>query len=139
MPVRQNFAITGSVNQFGEVQPVGGLNEKIEGFFATCELKGVTGTQGVILPASNVQNLMLDSTVLQAVRDRQFTVHAVSTVEEALALLLGKPAGKADAKGRFPARSVFGVIQRRLEKMREHDRQELAHLDKERHSTHEKK
>lgn len=130
VPVRQDFAITGSVNQFGEVQPVGGLNEKIEGFFTTCELKGLTGTQAVILPASNVQNLMLDSAVLEAVRGGQFAVYAVGTVEEAVSLLLNKPAGKSDAKGLYPKNTIFGMIQNRLEGMREHERQEFIEKTK---------
>lgn len=125
VPVRQDMAITGSVNQFGEVQPIGGVNEKVEGFYTTCKLTGgLTGTQGVIVPATNVQNLMLDSEVIQAVREDRFTVYSVSRAEEAITLLLGMPAGKADKKGRYPKQSVFGIIQQRLEKMREHERQE---------------
>ncbi|PXX90424.1 ATP-dependent protease [Marinobacter vulgaris] len=130
LPVRQDLAITGSVNQFGEVQPIGGVNEKVEGFFSTCKLLGeLTGTQGVIVPATNVQNLMLDQEVVQAVRDGKFVVHSVTRAEDAIALLLGKPAGKADRKGRYPRQSVFGMIQQRLEKMREHERQEHARDD----------
>ncbi|AOY90220.1 ATP-dependent protease [Marinobacter salinus] len=127
VPVRQDLAITGSVNQFGEVQPIGGVNEKVEGFFATCQLKGgLTGTQGVIVPGTNVQNLMLDSELVNAVREGRFSVYAVTHLEEAVTLLLGKPAGKADEKGRYPKQSVFGIIQQRLEKMREHEHQEHA-------------
>lgn len=130
LPVRQDLAITGSVNQFGEVQPIGGVNEKVEGFFSTCRLTGeLTGTQGVIVPSTNVQNLMLEQEIVQAVRNGQFAVHAVSRAEEAITLLLGKPAGKADDKGRYPKQSVFGIIQQRLEKMREHERQEHARDD----------
>ena len=130
LPVRQDLAITGSVNQFGEVQPIGGVNEKVEGFFSTCRLTGeLTGTQGVIVPSTNVQNLMLEQEVVQAVRNGQFAVHSVSRAEEAITLLLGKPAGKADDKGRYPKQSVFGIIQQRLEKMREHERQEHARDD----------
>jgi lon-related putative ATP-dependent protease len=130
LPVRQDLAITGSVNQFGEVQPIGGVNEKVEGFFSTCRLTGeLTGTQGVIVPSTNVQNLMLEQEVVQAVRNGRFAVHAVSRAEEAITLLLGKPAGKADDKGRYPKQSVFGIIQQRLEKMREHERQEHARDD----------
>ncbi|MCR8915159.1 ATP-dependent protease [Marinobacter panjinensis] len=130
LPVRQDLAITGSVNQFGEVQPIGGVNEKVEGFYSTCKLVGeLTGTQGVIVPATNVQNLMLDQEVVQAVRDGKFHVHSVSRAEEAITLLLGKPAGRADKKGRYPKQTVFGMIQQRLEKMREHERQEHARDD----------
>ena len=130
LPVRQDLAITGSVNQFGEVQPIGGVNEKVEGYFSTCRLTGeLTGTQGVIVPSTNVQNLMLEQEVVQAVRNGQFAVHSVSRAEEAITLLLGKPAGKADDKGRYPKQTVFGIIQQRLEKMREHERQEHARDD----------
>lgn len=130
IPVRQDFAITGSVNQFGEVQPIGGVNEKVEGFYTTCELKGgLSGTQGVIIPATNVQNLMLDIKVVQAARAGTFAVYPVARVEEAITLLLGKPAGKADENGRYPRQSVFGIIQQRLETMREHERQEHARDD----------
>ncbi|MDL0430352.1 ATP-binding protein [Marinobacter sp. TBZ242] len=130
LPVRQDLAITGSVNQFGEVQPIGGVNEKVEGFYSTCKLTGgLTGSQGVIVPANNVQNLMLEREVLQSVREGEFCVHAVTRAEEAITLLLGKPAGKADRKGRYPKQTVFGIIQQRLEKMREHERQEHARDD----------
>tara|TARA_R100001440_G_scaffold64237_2_gene84662 strand:+ start:3278 stop:5689 length:2412 start_codon:yes stop_codon:yes gene_type:complete len=124
IPVRQDLAITGSVNQFGEVQPVGGVNEKIEGFFETCRIKGFTGTQGVILPATNVQNLMLDSAIVEAVREGNFAVYPATTAEEAIALLLDYPAGKANAKGRYTVRSVFGAIQKRLDTIRDSDRHE---------------
>ena len=137
LPVRQDLAITGSVNQFGEVQPIGGVNEKVEGFYSTCKLTGeLTGTQGVIVPATNVQNLMLDQEVVQAARNGEFHVHAVTRAEEAITLLLGKPAGKADRKGRYPKQSVFGLIQQRLEKMREHERQEHARDDNKDPSIH---
>ena len=124
VPVRQDLAITGSMNQFGEVQPIGGANEKVEGFFETCRIKGLTGSQGVILPATNVQNLMLDSQVVEAVRTGQFRIYAVNTVEEAMELLMVKPAGVADRKGQYPRGSLFGSIARRLSDMREHERRE---------------
>lgn len=130
LPVRQDLAITGSINQFGEVQPIGGVNEKIEGFFTTCQLKGdLSGEQGVIMPASNVQNLMLDSEVVAAVKAGDFHVYAVNHVEEAVAMLMGTPAGKPDSKGRYPKGTVFGIIQQRFEKMREHERQEHSRDD----------
>ncbi|MDX1800800.1 MAG: ATP-binding protein [Marinobacter sp.] len=124
IPIRQDLAITGSMNQFGEVQPIGGANEKIEGFFQTCRLTGAASTQGVILPYTNVQNLMLEQDVVQAVRDGQFSVYAVKTAEEAISLLLDKPAGRPDRKGHYPRNTVFGAIQSRLEKMREQERQD---------------
>ena len=89
-PLKQCFAITGSINQFGEVQAVGGVNEKIEGFFRLCEARGLTGEQGAIIPHSNVSTLMLDERVLQAVRAGQFHVYSVRHVDEALSLLVGE-------------------------------------------------
>lgn len=91
LPLRQDLAITGAVNQFGQMQAVGGINEKIEGFFAVCRERGLTGSQGVIIPASNVKNLMLEDTVLDAVREGQFHLYAVQDVEEAASLLTGLP------------------------------------------------
>ncbi|SDX19942.1 Lon protease family protein [Marinobacter mobilis] len=126
VPIRQDLALTGSVNQFGQIQPIGGANEKVEGFFKTCQLTEFTGTQGVLVPSTNVQNLMLDAEVLQAVRERRFSIYSVSTVEEAVALLMGKQAGEPDKKGQYPKHSVYGLIQQRLDGMREHERQEHA-------------
>ncbi len=124
IPVRQDLAITGSMNQFGEIQPIGGANEKIEGFYDTCVITGLSGSQGVIVPKTNVQTLMLDSRVIDAVRDGQFHIYAVDSVEDAIELLLGKPAGRAGRKGEYPRGTVFGAIARRLADMREHERQE---------------
>lgn len=124
IPVRQDLAITGSMNQFGEVQPIGGVNDKIEGFFETCVIKGLTGSQGVVVPQTNVQNLMLDSRVMDAVRAGKFQIYAVTTVEEAIEVLLGLPAGQVDHKDNYPSDTVFGTIARRLADMREHERQE---------------
>ena len=113
-PLKQCFAITGSINQFGEVQAVGGVNEKIEGFFRLCEARGLTGEQGAIIPHSNVSTLMLDERVLQAVRAGQFHVYAVRQVDEALSLLVGADAGAPDAKGVFPEGSVNARVVERL-------------------------
>ncbi|WP_346427981.1 S16 family serine protease, partial [Pseudomonas aeruginosa] len=118
-PLKQCFAITGSINQFGEVQAVGGVNEKIEGFFRLCEARGLTGEQGVIIPRANVTTLMLDERVLQAVRAGQFHVYAVREVDEALALLVGKPVGGQDEKGRFPKGSVNDLVVARLQEISE--------------------
>lgn len=118
-PLKQCFAITGSINQFGEVQAVGGVNEKIEGFFRLCEARGLTGEQGVIVPRANVSNLMLDERVLEAVRAGQFHVYAVRQVDEALSLLLGEPAGAPDEQGRFPAGSVNARVVERLREIAE--------------------
>lgn len=118
-PLKQCFAITGSINQFGEVQAVGGVNEKIEGFFRLCEARGLSGEQGVIIPHSNVSNLMLDERVLQAVRAGHFHVYAVRHVDEALGLLLGEPAGALDAQGRFAKGSVNARVVERLRSIAE--------------------
>ncbi len=113
-PLKQCFAITGSINQFGEVQAVGGVNEKIEGFFRLCEARGLTGEQGVIVPYGNVTTLMLDERVLQAVRENRFHVYAVRHVDEAMALLVGQPVGEADENGDFPDGSVNDRVVERL-------------------------
>ena len=113
-PLKQCFAITGSINQFGEVQAVGGVNEKIEGFFRLCEARGLTGEQGAIIPHSNVTTLMLDERVLQAVRAGQFHIYAVRQVDEALSLLVGTDAGAPNAEGQFPDGSVNARVVERL-------------------------
>ncbi len=113
-PLQQCFAITGSINQFGEVQAVGGVNEKIEGFFRLCEARGLTGEQGVIIPRANVSTLMLEERVLEAVRHNRFSVYAVAHVDEALALLVGQPVGEADDQGQFPAGTVNAAVVERL-------------------------
>jgi lon-related putative ATP-dependent protease len=111
LPLSQALAVTGSVNQHGEVQAVGGINEKIEGFFDACQVLGPRPEQGVIIPRSNVHHLMLRADVVAAVREGRFTIHAVDTVDEVMALLSGLPAGEADAAGHFPPESVNGRIQ----------------------------
>ncbi|HHJ13621.1 MAG TPA: ATP-dependent protease, partial [Gammaproteobacteria bacterium] len=113
-PIRQSLAVTGSVDQQGNVQAIGGVNEKIEGFFDVCSRKGLTGDQGVIIPAANVRNLMLEPRVLEAVAEGRFRIHAVERVDEALELLTGQTAGEADPSGAFPEDSLNGRIQRRL-------------------------
>ncbi|WP_324731813.1 Lon protease family protein [Pseudomonas paeninsulae] len=118
-PLKQCFAITGSINQFGEVQAVGGANEKIEGFFRLCEARGLTGEQGAIIPHSNIATLMLDERVLQAVRAGQFHIYAVRQVDEALSLLVGEDAGTPDAEGKFPPGSVNARVVERLREIAE--------------------
>ncbi|MCD6361809.1 MAG: AAA family ATPase [Armatimonadetes bacterium] len=125
IPLRQDLAVSGSVNQHGRVQAVGGINTKIEGFFKTCRLLGLTGTQGVIIPAANVRNLMLRPEVLEAIEAGEFHIYPVETIEEALELLTGMPAGERDDSGKFPEGTVFQAVDARLEEMaaaaREHD------------------
>ena len=114
LPVRQSLAITGSVNQHGRVQPIGGVNEKIEGFFDVCKLVGLTGHQGVIIPASNIKHLMLRQDVVDAARQGQFHVYAVSNVDEAISLLLDTAAGSRDENDEFPAGTVNGRVEQKL-------------------------
>jgi predicted ATP-dependent protease len=106
VPIRQSFAVTGSVNQFGEAQVVGSVNEKIEGFFDLCVARGLTGEQGVLIPAASVRHLMLRDDVVDAARAGRFHVRTVDTVDDAMALLTGIPAGVADAKGAMPRDSI---------------------------------
>ena len=113
-PIKQSFAVTGSVNQFGEVQAIGGVNEKIEGYFDICAKRGLTGRQGVLIPASNVKHLMLRKDVVEACRDGKFAVYPVTTIDQGIALLTGVPAGARDAGGRYPVDSLNGRVERRL-------------------------
>lgn len=122
LPVRQNVAITGSMNQFGEVQPIGGVNEKIEGFYAACQLKNLPGPQTVIIPVQNVRHLMLREEVLKAVKEKRFFIYAVSRVEEAIELLLGLPAGRINGDGEFQENTVFRKVADRLEIWRQNDK-----------------
>jgi lon-related putative ATP-dependent protease len=115
IPIRQGIAATGSVNQKGQIQAIGGVNQKIEGFFDVCREKGLTGTQGVIIPSSNTQNLMLRRDVIDAVRKKQFHVYRVAAVAEAIEVLTGAPAGQPDEAGSFPPRTVYGEVQKKLE------------------------
>lgn len=122
-PVDQSFALTGSINQYGEVQAIGGVNEKIEGFFALCKERQLTGKQGVVIPQDNVKHLMLNDDVIEAVDSGQFVIHGVSRVEQAVAILLGEDVGEADADGHFPEDSVNGKVWLRLKAMADYDRE----------------
>jgi lon-related putative ATP-dependent protease len=113
-PLRQSLAITGSVDQFGGIQAVGAVNEKIEGFFDTCAAAGLTGDQGVVIPRANVHHLMLRPEVVTAVAEGRFGVYPVDHVDQAMELLTGLTAGQRGAKGRYPTRSVNGLVARRL-------------------------
>jgi len=118
-PVRQSLAVTGSVNQRGQVQAIGGVNEKIEGFFDVCRARELTGEQGVLIPASNVKNLMLRRDVVDAVRDGKFHVHAVETIDQGIEILTGVPAGERDASGNFPAGTINQRVEARLVELAE--------------------
>jgi len=119
IPLRQDLAVSGSVNQRGEIQPVGGITEKVEGFWYTCKKLGLTGTQGVIIPRSNVQNLVLNHEVQEAIRGGQFHIYPVTTIDEGLSLLSGQDMGTMDSMGRYPETSLGARIVNKLERMRE--------------------
>jgi len=119
LAVRQDLAITGSMNQKGEVQPIGGVNQKIEGFFDVCKAIGLTGTQGVIVPRRNLANLMLREDVVAAVASGQFAVYEVSSVDEAIEILTGASAGERDAEGKYPEGSVHHLVEQKLKQMAE--------------------
>jgi lon-related putative ATP-dependent protease len=117
IPIRQYIAVTGSVNQKGEVQPIGGVNEKIEGYFAVCKAKGLTGEQGVMIPASNVQNLMLKEEVVQAVNDGRFHIWPVATIDEGIEVLTGVAAGAPDTAEAYPEGTIHYLVNKRLDEM----------------------
>ncbi len=114
IPIQQGIAVTGSVNQKGRIQAIGGVNEKIEGFFDVCKTKGLTGKQGVMIPKANAKNLMIKREVVKAVEEGRFSIWPVETIEQGIETLTGTPAGEADANGDFPADSVFGKVQAQL-------------------------
>lgn len=118
-PIQQRFAVTGSVNQFGEVQPVGGVNEKLEGYFDACSILGLDGKQAVIIPATNVCNLMLNNSVKEAIARQQFAIYSVKSVVEALTLLMGVPPGEKLETGGYTPDSCFDRILRKFKKIRE--------------------
>jgi lon-related putative ATP-dependent protease len=114
LPIKQYIAITGSVNQKGEVQPIGGATEKIEGFFAVCKLKGLTGKQGVMIPHQNVSNLALSDEVIEAVRQGKFHIYPVKTIDQGIEILTGTPAGEPGADGSYPAGTVNALVSQKL-------------------------
>jgi len=122
VPIKQSLAVTGSVNQHGEVQAIGGVNEKIEGFFDVCKARGLTGEQGVIIPAANVQHLMLRQDVVEAVEARQFHIYPVQTVDQGIELLTGIRAGEQDEEGNFPEGSINQLVEARLIELAEKQR-----------------
>lgn len=114
VPLRQGIAVTGSVNQKGEIQPIGGVNEKIEGFYRLCQKQGLTGEQGVLIPEQNKRQLMLHNEVLEAVKAGRFHIYAARTIEEGIELLTGLPAGTRDTVGAYPSGSVFYLVEQKL-------------------------
>ncbi|TFG40376.1 MAG: ATP-binding protein, partial [Syntrophobacterales bacterium] len=129
IPIRQGIAVTGSVNQRGQIQAIGGVNQKVEGFFEVCREKGLTGEQGVIIPFSNVQNLMLRKDVIDAVRKKQFHVYRVSTVEEGIEILTGVKAGRPDSQNGYAPGTVFGEVQKKLRAYIDRARRAKQELD----------
>ncbi len=116
IPINQSIAVTGSVNQKGEIQPIGGVNEKIEGFFQICKMRGLDGSHGVMIPIQNVDNLQLSDEIIEAVKNKKFHIYSVSTIEEGIEVLTGVPAGKKDKDGHFPAGTVNYLVYEKLKK-----------------------
>ena len=116
IPISQNIAVTGSVNQKGEVQPIGGVNEKIEGFFQICKMRGLDGSHGVMIPVQNEKNLNLNDEVIEAVKDGKFHIYSVSTIDEGIEILTGVPAGKTDKNGKFPGGTINYLAYEKLKK-----------------------
>lgn len=114
IPINQAIAVTGSVNQKGEIQPIGGVNEKIEGFFQICKMRGLDRNQGVIIPSQNVRNLHLNDEVIQAVKDGTFHIYAINTIEDGIEILTGVPAGRKDKNGKFPAGTINYLANEKL-------------------------
>ena len=115
LPIRQNLAVTGSVNQKGEIQAIGGVTQKIEGFFKLCKKRGLTGNQGVLIPISNVKDLVLNDEVIDAVKEGVFHIYPIQHIDEGIELLMEYPAGEKDEQGMFPAESVHGKVYAKLE------------------------
>jgi predicted ATP-dependent protease len=124
VPIRQGYAVTGSMDQGGTVQPVGGVNEKIEGFFELCHLRGLDGSQGVIIPERNVRNLMLRKDVVEAIAEGKFRIHAIDHVEEGIEILMGPPVGDAGPDGTYPEGTFHHLVEKRLAELREASKRE---------------
>jgi len=116
LPINQSIAVTGSVNQKGDIQPIGGVNAKIEGFYQVCKMRGLNGKHGVIIPIQNVVNLNLSDEVVEAVKNKKFHIYAISTIDEGIEILTGVPAGKKDKNGNFPAGTVNHLVYEKLKK-----------------------
>ena len=121
IPINQAIAVTGSVNQKGQIQPIGGVNEKIEGYFQICKMRSLTGEHGVMIPVQNVDNLQLSDEIIEAVKNKLFHIYSISTIEEGIEVLTGVPAGKKDSTGHFPAGTVNYLVYEKLKKYAEID------------------
>jgi ATP-dependent Lon protease len=119
LPLRQDIAVTGSVSQQGDIQPIGGVNEKIEGFFDVCRIAGLTGTQGVLIPIENIEDLMLRDDLIEAVAAGRFHIHPLARLEEGIEILTGVASGRRDDRGRFEPDTVFARVDERLRQMAE--------------------
>lgn len=128
--IDQGLAATGAIDQFGQVQAIGGVNEKIEGFFNLCERRGLTGNQGVIIPKSNTQQLNLPHKIIEAVAAQRFTLYQIEHIDEAVELLMGDTAGIADENNEFPEGSIYGLVQSRLANLAGYTEEELTFFEK---------
>ena len=117
VPINQGIAVTGSVNQRGEIQPIGGVNEKIEGYFKVCKMKGFTGKQGVMIPKQNIKNLMLNSEVIEAVEKGEFSIYSVGHIDEGIEVLTGEKAGKLNKSGKYPRGTIYYKVNKKLEEL----------------------
>lgn len=127
IPINQSIAVTGSVNQKGQIQPIGGVNEKIEGFFQICKMRGLDGSHGVMIPIQNVDNLQLSDEIIEAVKNKQFHIYSISTIEEGIEVLTGVPAGKKDRDGHFPAGTINYLVYEKLKKYAEIVQEQKSH------------
>jgi len=114
IPIKQSIAITGSVNQKGDIQPIGGVVEKITGFYEICKDRGFTGEQGIIIPEQNIKNLMLNNEIVDAVKHGKFTIYAIKNIDKGAEILMGLPAGKLNSKGKYPEDSLYGKVIERI-------------------------
>jgi predicted ATP-dependent protease len=130
VPLKQSLAITGSVNQKGDIQPIGGVNEKVEGFYDLCKQRGFNKKQGVIIPVQNVKDLMLKDEVIESVKNREFKIYSVKRVEEAIELFTGVKAGKRNRLGNFEANTIFGLVEKNLKEMRHRMKAPAHHTTK---------
>ncbi len=119
IPINQAIAVTGSVNQKGQIQPIGGVNEKIEGFYQICKMRGLDGSHGVMIPVQNVKNLQLSDEIIDSVKNGLFKIYAISTIDEGIEVLTGVPAGKKDKQGKFPKGTVNYLVYEKLKKYAE--------------------
>ena len=124
IPIKQSISVTGSVNQKGQIQPIGGVNEKIEGYFQICKMRGLDGSHGVMIPIQNVANLQLSDEIINAVKENKFHIYSISTIEEGIEILTGVPAGKQNKDGRFPAGTINYLVYEKLKKYYENSKKE---------------